>query len=479
MADAAVIQFPVRDGAASRVNDSYVNFAAQVGIGTDNVASFGTYAFTFLTRNRILLEALYRGSWIIGAAIDSVADDMTQAGIELQTDMSPDDIELLNEAIDDLQVWEKINEVIKWGRLYGSCTGVYLVDGQDFATPLDVSTVRKGQFRGILPMDRWQLIPSIGRLVQELGPDMGMPEYYTTVPDAILPDLGPIHHTRLFRYDSIQLPHYQKMTENLWSESIVERVYDRLLAFDSTTEGVAQLVFKAHLRTLSMENLRNVIAAGGPAMNGVIQNVAMIRRFQTNEGLTLLDSKDKLETHTYTFAGLDDILLRFAEQICGATESNMSRMFGQETGGLNSSGEVPLRNYYDGITKKQKTRLRRPLKTILALASHSTFGKPLPAGFNFKFNPLWQITDKEKSEIAAADTTAVTGAYTDGVVPRSVALKELKQSGQTTGMWTNITEKDIADADAEPPLSEFAQTPEEIAAMANPEGEDGKDKPAE
>ena len=269
------------------------------------------------------------------------------------------------------------------------------------------------------------------------------------------------------------------MTENLWAESMVERVYDRLLAFDSTTEGIAQLVFKAYLRTLSVEKLREVIAAGGNAMNGIVQNVALIRRFQTNEGITLIDAKDKMETHTFAFAGLDDILLRFAEQICGATESNMSRLFGQEPGGLNSTGDASLRNYYDGITKKQKTRLRRPLKTILALTSHSTFGKPLPPGFNFNFNPLWQVTDKEKSEIAAADTTSITTAYTDGVVTRATALMELKQNSKTTGMWSNISDADIKDAESEPPLSEFTPptTEEAAAAAVQQESKPDGDKP--
>jgi len=465
MTKADIIQFPKQESASQRVHDSYINFAAQVGIGTDNMSSYGTYGFTFLTRNRILLEALYRGSWIIGAAVDHCADDMTQAGIEIQSDMSPDDIAILEEAMDDLEIWENINRVIKWGRLYGSCVGVYMIDGQDMATPLNIETVKKGQFRGILPMDRWQLVPSLGHLVQDFGPDIGLPEFYQTVPDAILPDLGVIHHSRLFRFDSIELPHWQKLTEQLWAESIVERIYDRIEAFDSTTQGAAQLVFKAYLRTLSVEGLREIIGAGGPAMSSLTKNIALIRRFQSIEGITLIDTTDKLETQAYNFAGLDDILLKFAEQISGAIEEPMVRLFGQTPGGLNATGETDLRNYYDSIKRKQSTKLRRPLKIILGLTMRSTFGKELPPGFNFQFNPLWQSTDEQKSEMASKDTSAVQGAFESGLVSHATALKELKQSSKTNGMWSNITDEDIKDAESEPPLSEFVQTPEEIAAQ--------------
>lgn len=465
---------PARKGSLQRVNDAYNNFVANVGTQTDSIASYGTYTFTFLTRNRILLEAMYRGSWIIGAAIDMQADDMTQAGIEIQSDMEPDQIDVLEEVIEDLDIWKKVNSVIKWSRLYGSALGVYLIDGQDFSTPLDIETVTKDQFKGILPLDRWQLIPQFNDLVQEYGPDMGTPKYYWTVPDALLPFLGKIHHTRVFRLDCIELPHYQKQTENLWAESIIERIYDRLLAFDSTTEGAANLVFKSYLRTWKVKQLREILGAGGPAQRNLEKNVQDMRRRQSNDGLTLIDSEDEIESATYTFSGLDDILLRFGEQLAGALETPMVRLFGTSPKGMNATGESDLRTYYDNIKRKQKNLLRRPVKKILALAHRSAFGTALPEGFKFQFNPLWQITDVEKAQIAASDTDAIVGAVTAGVVERSTALKELKQGSSTNGMWTNITDEDIKDAENEPPLSEYKPNPGEEQGAEN--GEETTDK---
>ncbi|MCV5525844.1 DUF1073 domain-containing protein, partial [Escherichia coli] len=100
--------------------------------------------------------------------------------------------------------------------------------------------------------------------------------------------------------------------------SVVERIWDRLTAFDSATVGAAQLVYKAHLRTYSVEKLREIIALGGPAYEALLKNIDLIRKFQSNEGMTLMDSRDKFETHQYSFSGLDDILSQFAEQISGA-----------------------------------------------------------------------------------------------------------------------------------------------------------------
>jgi hypothetical protein len=70
--------------------------------------------------------------------------------------------------------------------------------------------------------------------------------------------------------DGIELPYWQKMAENYWGLSVIEPLYDRLIAFDSTSQGAAQLVYRAHLRTLYIEKLRELIAFGGEAYTAVL-----------------------------------------------------------------------------------------------------------------------------------------------------------------------------------------------------------------
>lgn len=438
------------------VKDSYVNFAADLGIGTNNLSTSAGYAFNFLTKNRILLEAMYRGSWVIGAAIDIPADDMTHGGITIRSEQEPDAIEEIEEALEDLDIWHSLNSVIKWSRLYGTCLGYIMIDGQKPNTPLDIETVGEGQFKGILPIDRWQVVPSIGNLIKDLGPDLGMPTFYQMVPDAIFPNFGDIHHTRVIRLDAIEQPHYQKMVDTMWAESVIERLNDRIIAFDSTTTGVAQLVYRAYLRTWKIEQLRDIIASGGPAMKGLEANIRKVRQLQTSEGLTVIDAKDEMEFHAYSFAGLDSVLLQFGQQLAGALEIPLVRLFGQSPQGMNSTGESDLQIYFNGIYKKQNIALRRPLKKIMELISRSVLGEPLPDGFTFEFNPLWSETNKERAEIAQANTAAVTQAFESGIIDRATALTELRQLADRSGVFTNIDDELIADAESEPPLSELA-----------------------
>lgn len=431
--------------------DSFENFAARIGLQTQNQSSASTYTFDLVTRNRTLMEAVYRSSWIGGMAVDLVAQDMTRSGIELVSDMTPENKDKLNQAMERLQIWNQLCDNVKWSRLYGGSIAVMLIDGQDVSTPLKIDTIREGQFKGLLVLDRWQIDPSLNNLVTELGPYLGKPKYYTVLADSQALVNQKIHYSRVIRLEGVQLPYWQRIAENGWGQSVLERLWDRLIAFDSTSSGAAQLVYKAHLRTLSIENLRELIAMGGSTLEAVMKQIQMMRLYQSNEGLTLLDAKDKFEAHQYAFGGLAELLLCFGEQISGALQIPLVRLFGQSPGGLNSTGDSDLRTYYDNVAAWQDRDLRPGLTTMLEVIARSVLGKPMPSGWGFKFVSLWQLTDTEKADIGKKDTESVVHAYEAQLVGRATALKELRQSSQTTGLWSNITDEEIKEAENDPP----------------------------
>jgi hypothetical protein len=53
------------------------------------------------------------------------------------------------------------------------------------------------------------------------------------------------------------------------------------------------------------------------------------------------------------------------------------------------------------------------------------------------------------ADLASKNTDSVTKAFQAGLISQKVALKELRQQSELTGMWTNITDEDIEKADDE------------------------------
>lgn len=451
-------------GTSAATMDSFVNFAAKLGIGADNQMSNAQYAFNPITRNRILLEWMYRGSWITGLAVDLVADDMTRAGIEIKSKMRPEDLERMEDKAADLDLWGKINETIKWGRLYGGSIAVLMIDGQDPRTPLDMRTIRQGQFKGLAVFDRWMLEPSLEDLVTEFNQFTGTPRYYRVLSNAPYMQGKAIHYSRIvLRGGGIKLPYQQALIENLWDLSVVERVYDRLVAFDSATTGAAQLVYKCYLRTLKVKSLREIVAAGqnSQALNGIVAYVNMMSKYQGIEGVTMIDAEDEYTSeHHGAFSGLSDVMLQFGQQLSGALQIPLVRLFGQSPAGLNSSGESDVRTYYDNVNSQQNKVMKVGITKLYQVLAIS-LGIQVPDNFRIAFRPLWQLTEEQRATITKTVVEAVSAAKEIGLISDYVAMSELRQISDITGIFTNIKDDDIEKAD------KFIEAPTLLEAMGD------------
>ena len=453
-------QSPTAD-AKKKVADSFVNFSQSLGIGTDNPMSSSSYGFNPITRIRTQLEWIHRGSWLGGVAIDVVAEDMTRAGVDVLGGMDPADMETLNEAVVTLGIWSKIKENTQWSRLYGGSIAVMLIDGQDPSTPLRLERVGKGQFKGLLVLDRWMVEPSLNLLVTELGPDLGLPMFYTVTADAPALPRSKIHYSRVIRQVGITLPYWQRVQENLWGLSIIERLYDRMVMFDSATTGAGQLVYKSYLRTVKIKGLRELIAAGGQMYQGLVNQINFMKRYQSIEGITLLDGEDEMiEGGANGFGGLADALTQFGQQLSGALQIPLVRLFGQSPSGFNS-GDSDIRLYYDDIKQQQESCLKVGVTRVYRAIAQSE-GLKIPDGFKIEFRSLWQLSEKEKSEIAVNNVGAVVQAQEAGLISDQTAAKELRQSGHQTGVFTNITDQEIeamSETIDPPPSAEEALDP--------------------
>lgn len=441
-------------------SDGFSNMVGKLGFGwVDNQLSQGYFDFNYLTQNRVQLEAAHRGNWLCQALIDRIAEDMTRAGITILGEIEPDKLTKLKTAIQRRGILNDISDGIRWGRLYGGAFQLMLVEGVDYSKPFNLEKIKKDSFKGLATYDRWRVIPDMNRLIQS-GRDVGLPEFYHII------DLNiDVHHTWGFRYIGDKLPWYQSVREMLWGASVLENVIDRIVSFESVSLGAANLISRAHLRTIAVKDLRQILAMGGQAEENLIKQFTYIREMQNNEGITLLDSEDNFQTDSYQFSGLDDMMLQFVQQVAGAKRIPLPILFGQSPAGLNATGDSDIRIYYDMISAQQEQRIDDDLKLISVFYA-SYFGEPAPEDMMIQYNPLWQVSMTEKAEIANKTAQTISQSLADGIIDRHIAMKELKQSSEFTGIFTNITDEDLDEAENEAPAPSFSET--ETATQGTP-----------
>ena len=432
---------PIHIERTSQANDGLVNLVSRMGAGANNALSQGGYRTSGLTQQQTKLDIMYQSSWIVGKVVDAVAEDMTRAGVYLRG--IDEQADAVQGELTKRNVWPKLTELIKWARLYGGAIGVMMIAGQRLDTPLRIDTVSKDSFRGLKVLDRWRL--NLEGIAPETLDDT--PEYY------VFNATGErIHHTRVIRQIGTELPHWAALQQQGWGASVIERMDDRILSFDSVTMGVANLVFKAHLRTIRIEGYRQLLSTGGKAEENLLKSLKLMQVLQTNEGLTIMDKSDEFATHSYAFGGLGDVVLQFAQQLAGASGIPLVRLFGQSPAGLNATGDGDIRNYYDTVANSQEARLRAPMEQLLQVVYRSAIGSAPPAEMSMSFVPLWQMSEKEKAEIAKTSVDGIVALAGADIISKGTALREMQRVGGETGLGSSITDEEVGDADEEPPL---------------------------
>jgi len=465
--------------------DEFVNPLARSGAGMPNLLEATEYPLTRFTQNWQVLNSLYRSHWVVQKIINTIPQDMMKNGYDFQSDINPDQIQKISKIIRQTRLHSKILNGLYWGRLYGGAAGIIMIDGEAdrMDEPLDLDRVMPGAFKGLLIMDRWSgIMPSADLITDITDPDFGMPEYYeVTLPEG--QGVIRLHNSRVCRFSGREMPYLEKLAENYWGTSEMEHVFSELKKRDNVSWNIALLTFMANIRVMKMDGMEQLMAYGGGKQQEALYNTLEgLNMMLNNNGIQILGKDDSYESHQYTFSGLGEVYDRFMMDVSGACGIPVTKLFGRSPAGMNSTGDADMDNYYDTIEQSQESQLRPVLDKLLPIVCMSALGA-VPDDLDYIFNPVRRPSNDEKQSLGSQQTAAVVQAYTAGLVSEKTALRELQGSSKLTGMWTNITDKQIEAASDQPEaagemdipgMSSMETQDSDFEESKHPRSDDGK-----
>lgn len=441
------------------VSDGLENVVA--GLGTDrDKMSYSVYGMPRVL-TRMELENAYRGSWLSKKIVNAVADDMTREWRHVVFDDDDGENQFaIEQAEKRFSLKGKINESLRWARLYGGALLIIGTRDKDLSKPLNVQTIRKGDLRYLHVMDRWRVSPA-GSLCMDLdSPNFGMPEYYMLAESSVR-----VHHSRVLRFNGQKLPYFAWRSNAMWDDSELQHVLDSLTNCDTATRGIATMLFEANVDVVKAEGLADVLARkdGEAILTKRFQIAGILKSFNR---MLLLDGTESYEKKSNSFANLDKIVQQFMVDVSGAADIPMTRLFGQAAGGLNATGDNDVRNYYDMVSGKQETEVRPQLEYLDEVLVRSTLGF-MPDDYRFDFNSLWQVSDTEQATIEKTRADRDVAYLNAGVVTEGVVARDLKERGT----YRNLTDKDVELAEE---LSKPMDNPAPVATAKPAEGDPAK-----
>lgn len=427
---------------AVAVHDAFSNPMFRLGYGSQSPLEATEYPLTRMTDNYALLNSLYRDNWVVQNVVGLMVDDMLREWYVLQGGTTPEQQAALARVERKTHLRARINEGLRWGRLYGGAAGLIMIRGQeDLSKPLDLDLVFPGSFQGLYILDRWQgITPNLG-LVFDGGEEV--PESYS-ITDGQGHTVATVHNSRVVRFTGRDLPRIERQTELYWGESEVEALYKDVVAHDNVSANMAALTFQANINTMEVKGLEQLLSMSSPEVQRRFWNTMQaISVMRSNFGMQLVEQGNQIKNTQYTFTGLDEVYESMCLNLCGASHYPMTKLFGRSPGGLNSTGDSDLQNYYDYVDSQREAKLRPALEKLIPVLCMSTWGY-VPDDLEISFPPLWTPTAKEVAEIAKSKAETITTAYQAGLLNVDTAQKELKKLEDETGLFGSISDEEIA-----------------------------------
>lgn len=421
----------------SQLSDSLENLVAQLGTEQDkrSHSRFINSKRLSADGNQDELTALYRTDWLAGKVVDIVPEDMTREWREFKGDIDPNIIKKIMEEEERLQLSSNFELADKWGRLYGTGFVILSVDdGQTPDKPLDVKNIKKGSLRHIKVIDRYRINPAEQVPTGDpMNINYGFPEMYRINETSVK-----IHHSRVLRFEGVPLPFTEFRQNNYFSDSVLDRLYDAITNFNTTANGSASMVYETNVDIVKVKGLMGYLqSAEGEAL--LRKRFTLATTLKSFNNMLLLDNEEDFQTKNNTFAGLPDLLDRFAKFLSAATDIPATRLLGTSAAGLNATGEGDLKNYYDMIRSKQKSKYKPKLDYFDEIMLRNLGLDPDKEDFTYEFKSLFQMTPEQQSVVDLNNSTRDRNYYDMGVINENIIAKELQQKST----YSNITDEHI------------------------------------
>lgn len=444
---------------AVSVQDAFSNPLFRLGYGSQSPLEATEYPLTRMTDNYALLNSLYRDNWVVQNVVGIIPDDMTKKWFAPAGAVGPEHLKELDRVQRVTALRERVNEGLRWGRLYGGAAGLIMIRGQEgmLVQPLELESIYPGTFQGLYILDRWQGVVPGMELVFEGGEPV--PAYYS-ITDARGNTVAKVHHSRLVRFTGRDLPFLERVAELYWGESEVEALYNDVVKHDNVAANMAALTFRANVDTMEVQNLDQLFSVTSGEQQRRFWNVMQAQSvMKSNFGMQLVNRGDQIKNTQYTFTGLQEVYDSMCLDLSGASRIPVTKLFGRSPAGMNATGESDLRNYYDYVDTLREAKLRPILEKLLPVLAMSAWGA-VPDGLDITFPPLWTPTAKEVAEIAKTKSEAIVSGYQAGLLNVDTAQKELKKLADETGMFDSISEEEIA--------ANAGKTYQDVTALRDP-----------
>lgn len=375
--------------------DGLQNVLAQLGMGGDKAAHTG-YVLSTIDDNQ--LESAYRNSWIARKLVDLPVDDALRQWRKWNADAET--VRRIEKIEEESGLYKKLEQALKSARLFGGAALFIGTNVNALNQPLKLTE----ELKYLKVLDKKVIRRKNSNLTRALEDDA---EQILTI------DGVDVHISRLVMLHGAYAPR----STDLFGDSALMSAWDAIRNADGTNANVAALVYEAKIDVFKIPHLMDSLGDPGYEAS-LMRRLSLANHGKSVTNALLMDTEEEHEQKSANFGGLRELLLSFYQIAAGACDIPMTRLLGASAGGLNSTGDNDVRDYYDKVRAHQENDIRPAMYLLDKLiAANAGAGDEV----DYDWCSLWQWSDAEKAEFNsknAATIATLTGTmlFSDDVM---------------------------------------------------------------
>lgn len=373
------------------------------------------------------LSALYRDNGYARRLVNIVPSDATRKGWRVLDDSGEGD--RLEKETRRLDVYDKVRRGLQWGRLYGACIVLMVLDedipeqyrqnpGRWLEQPLDLSRVIR--LRSLVPLESMDARPA------EYVTDIRSPDFREIRLWSISASASSaggmagtrVHHTRVLYFPGEELPPYLRQLNNGIDASILDGIWDQIRNKTSIDQAAALLAQELNVSAITVAGLEGMNTEDQYSLFDA--RMKAIARSKSLCNAVVMGQGETFENKAASVSGFTELDANAKEALCAVTGMPSAILFGEAPGGLNTDGDSHRKLWVNVIASFQQDRLLGPLTqlyTVVYAQKRGPTAGQIPAEWSIEFLPLDELTSKEQAELEKihADTDAVR--VQNGILP--------------------------------------------------------------
>lgn len=359
--------------------------------------------WNLISNNRALLSEMYVEHGIVQTLVDQPVDDAFRAGFTIKTEqISANQIENLQAAVEQHQDIAAVIQTLKWTRLYGG-GATMIVTEQNPQTPLNYERINKNSLLAFKSADLWELFYAVDNIPDILPSDVPSYDYYGY----------PVNSTRVLPVRGKQAPSFIRPRLRGWGMSEIERLVRGFNQYLKNQNVIYELLDEAKIDVYKIKGFTQTLARanGAQAVSKRIQHANLLKNY--NSALTM-DKEDEYEQKQIAFTGLAEVLEQIRIQITSDVKMPVTKLFGMSAAGF-SSGEDDIENYNSMIESEVRSKCKFIVVEVLKLRCQQLFGI-MPTDLQIVWNPLRILSAEQEENVKDKKHKRILDTFKEGLM---------------------------------------------------------------